>query len=121
MFPVAAYMTYAWGKLEVKNVLVEGKGSLGVTPIDFAGKRDCVLAVSFAPYASDTARLTQSAHARQVPVVSITDSVFSPLAPLSKVWLEVQEADFEGFRSLSATLALAMTLTVAVAERRGKR
>jgi DNA-binding MurR/RpiR family transcriptional regulator len=121
MFPVAAYMTYAWGKLEVKNVLVEGKGSLGVTPIDFAGKRDCVLAVSFAPYASDTARLTQSAHARQVPVVSITDSVFSPLAPLSKVWLEVQEDDFEGFRSLSATLALAMTLTVAVAERRGKR
>lgn len=121
MFPVAAYMTYAWGKLEVKNVLVEGKGSLGVTPIDFAGKRDCVLAVSFAPYASDTARLTQSAHARQVPVVSITDSVFSPLAPLSKVWLEVQEADFEGFRSLSATLSLAMTLTVAVAERRGKR
>jgi DNA-binding MurR/RpiR family transcriptional regulator len=121
MFAVAAYMAYAWGKLEVKNVLVEGKGSLGVTTIDFAGKRDCVLAVSFAPYASDTALLTQSAHARQVPVVAITDSVFSPLVPISRVWLEVREADFEGFRSLSATLALAMTLTVAVAERRGKR
>ena len=36
-----------------------------------------------------------------------------------EIWLEVAEANFEGFRSLAATLALAMTLTVAVAEKRG--
>ncbi len=120
-FPLAAYMAYAWGKLEVKNVLVESKGTLGLNTIGFATKRDCVLAMSFAPYASDTAILAESAAKRQVPVVSITDSAFSPLASLSKVWLEVQEADFEGFRSLAASLALAMTLTVAVAERRGKK
>jgi len=33
----------------------------------------------------------------------------------------VAEANFEGFRSMAATLALAMTLTVAVAEMRGRR
>ncbi len=121
MYAVSAYVAYAWGKLEVKNVLVEGRGTLGLSSINFATKRDCVLAVSFAPYASETAQLTEGAARRNVPVVAITDSALSPLAPLSKVWLEVREADFEGFRSLAATLALAMTLTVAVAERRGKR
>ena len=43
---------------------------------------------------------------------------FSPLASSSNMWFEIQEANFEGFRSMSATLALAMTITVAVAERR---
>jgi DNA-binding MurR/RpiR family transcriptional regulator len=121
MYAVSAYIAYAWGKLEVKNVLVEGRGTLGLSSTNFATKRDCVLAVSFAPYASETAQLTDSVAKRNVPVVAITDSALSPLAPLSRVWLEVREADFEGFRSLAATLALAMTLTVAVAERRGKR
>ncbi|MEO5759837.1 MAG: RpiR family transcriptional regulator, partial [Mesorhizobium sp.] len=36
----------------------------------------------------------------------------------AKVWFEVAEADFAGFRSLSATMALAMALTVAVGEKR---
>ena len=54
-----------------------------------------------------------------VPVIAITDSAFSPLARDAEIWFEVAEANFEGFRSLAATLALAMTLTVAVAEKRG--
>jgi hypothetical protein len=33
----------------------------------------------------------------------------------------VGEANFEGFRSMAATLSLAMTLTVAVAERRSQK
>jgi DNA-binding MurR/RpiR family transcriptional regulator len=53
-----------------------------------------------------------------VPVVAITDSAFSPLASCATEWFEVAEADFAGFRSLSATMALAMALTVSVAERR---
>jgi DNA-binding MurR/RpiR family transcriptional regulator len=53
-----------------------------------------------------------------VPIVAITDSPFSPLAQRATIWFEVVEADVEGFRSLSASFALAATLTVAVAERR---
>jgi len=34
------------------------------------------------------------------------------------VWFEVVENDFEGFRSLAATMTLATALAVAVAERR---
>ena len=54
-----------------------------------------------------------------VPVVAITDSAKSPLAAAAEVWLEVAEADYGAFRSLAASFALAMTLAVATAEKRG--
>ena len=45
-------------------------------------------------------------------------SPFSPIANHARFVLEVAEADFGGFRSLSATLCLAMTLAVGLAEKR---
>lgn len=117
-FPISSYMSYAFGKLGVHNILISATGGMAAEDLSFASKRDCVLAISFTPYASETLQLAQNAAARHVPLVAITDSAFSPLAPLSKHWLEVNEANFEGFRSMAATLSLAMTLTVAVAERR---
>ena len=113
-------MSYAFGKLGVKNQLIGATGGLAAEDVSFASPQDVIFAISFTPYASETIKLAQSASARGVPVVSITDSAFSPLAPVSKLWFELTEAHFEGFRSMSATLILAMTLTVAVAERRGK-
>lgn len=82
--------------------------------------RDAVLAISFTPYASETVTLAHAAKARKAKVVSITNSIFSPIAPIADAWLEIVEADFEGSRSMAATMALAMTLTVAIAGRRGK-
>jgi len=120
-FPISSYMAYAFGKLAIRNVLVDAIGGLAAEETSFATSRDIVLAISFTPYASETVTLAQKLAARQVPIISITDSPFSPLAPISKTWFEVQEANFEGFRSMAATLSLAMTLTVAVAERRSPR
>ncbi len=119
-FPIASYMSYAFGKLGVRAILIDAVGGMAAEQISFATQRDVILAISFTPSASETVSLAQSASARQVPLVSITDSPFSPLAQIADLWLEVVEANFEGFRSMSAALVLAMTLTVAVAERRGK-
>lgn len=119
-FPITSYMAYAFGKLGVKNQLIGSTGGLAPEEVGFATSQDVVLAVSFTPYAAETLRLVQAATARGVPVVAITDSAFSPLVPVSKIWFEVTEWHFEGFRSLSASLVLAMSLTVGVAERRGK-
>jgi DNA-binding MurR/RpiR family transcriptional regulator len=117
-FPISSYMAYAFGKLGIRSILVDAVGGLAAEQFGSAGKRDCVLAISFTPYASETVALTQQAAARGVPMVAITDSPFSPLAQNASLWLEVSEANFEGFRSMAATLTLAMTLTVAVAEKR---
>lgn len=117
-FPISSYMAYAFGKLGIRYMLVDALGGLAAEDTSFATPRDVVLAVSFTPYASETISLTQKLAGRGVPVLAITDSPFSPLASLAQSWFEVQEANFEGFRSMAATLTLAMTLTVATAERR---
>jgi DNA-binding MurR/RpiR family transcriptional regulator len=118
-FPITSYMAYAMGKLGVRNTLVDGVAGLAAEQMGFISPRDAVLAISFTPYASETVSLVQAARGRRAKIVSITDSVFSPIAPIADAFVEIVEADFEGFRSLAATLALAMTLTVAVAGRRG--
>lgn len=117
-FPITSYMAYAMGKLGIRNLLVDGIAGLGAEQTSFITQKDALLAVSFTPYASETVALAKTAKARGARIVSITDSVFSPIAPDADIWLEVVEADFEGFRSMAATMALAMTLTVAVAGRR---
>ena len=58
---------------------------------------------------------------RGVPVIAITDSAFSPLVQFATIWFEVAEADFGGFRTLSATMALSMALTVGIGDARRDR
>ncbi|WP_152046734.1 MurR/RpiR family transcriptional regulator [Aureimonas psammosilenae] len=117
-YPVTAYMSYALGKLGIRNVLIGSALGTDTETLSFAGPRDAALAISFTPYASTTV-----AHARQVaelgtPLVVITDSPFSPLVAEGQLWFEVVEADFQGFRSLAASLSLAMTLAIAIADLR---
>ncbi len=120
-FPVTSYMSYAMGKLGIRNVLVDGIAGMGAEQSSFVTARDAALAISFAPYAAETVSLTAAAKARGTRIVAITDAVFSPIAAPADVVIEVGEADFEGFRSLSATMAVAMTLCVAVAARRAEQ
>jgi DNA-binding MurR/RpiR family transcriptional regulator len=81
---------------------------------------DALLAISFAPYSQETLALAETALFSGLPVVALTDRLTSPLAKGASAVLTVQEVDFGAFRALSATLALALGLAVAVAARRGE-
>ena len=118
-FPVVAYLSYVLAKLAVPHQLLASPAGIDAETLTLAGPDDALLAVSFAPYAPGTLASVRAAQERGIPVVAITDSPFSPLVPGAAAWLEVIEADVEGFRTPSATFALAMTLAVSVAERRG--
>jgi DNA-binding MurR/RpiR family transcriptional regulator len=117
-FPVVSYLAYALGKLGIVAQLIDQIGGLAPERVDLIADDEAVLAVSFAPYTPATVELTSRAAGRGLPVVAVTDSPFSPLVQPAKVWLEVAEADHAAFRSLSGTFVLAMTLAVAIAERR---
>jgi DNA-binding MurR/RpiR family transcriptional regulator len=119
-FPITSYMSYALGKLGIRNILVDAVAGMGAEQASFITGRDAVLSTSFTPYASETVMLTNAAKARGAAIVSLTDSVFSPIASSADVLLEIVEANFEGFRSMAVTMALAMTLTVSVAARRAE-
>lgn len=117
-FPITSYMSYAMGKLGVRNILVDAVAGMGAEQAGFISGRDAALAISFTPYASETVALIGAAKARGAKIVAMTDSVFSPIASPADVMIEIGEANFEGFRSMATTMAVAMTLAVAVAGRR---
>ena len=119
VFPVAIYLAYAFGKLGVRSSLVDHVAQLAPEQIAVARQNDVVLAISFTPYAPTTIELAHVAARRGIPVIAITDSPFSPLAPVARVRIDVAEADYGAFRSLAATFALAMTLAVGTAEKKG--
>lgn len=117
-YPVASYLAYVFEKMSVPAMLHEGAGRLDHRHALRSG--DVVLAITFAPYSEETLSIASDARARGVPVVALTDHLSSPLARLSDAVLTVQEVDFGAFRSLSATIAMAITLAVAVGTARGQ-
>jgi DNA-binding MurR/RpiR family transcriptional regulator len=117
-FSVTSYMSYALGKLGVRNVLMGSAVGIDTETASFATAKDAALAVSFTPYASSTVSLAKEIANRGAAMVVITDSPFSPLVPENGIWFEIVEADCQGFRPMSATMVLAMTLAVAIAESR---
>ncbi|WP_019997572.1 MurR/RpiR family transcriptional regulator [Aureimonas ureilytica] len=117
-FPVTAYVSYALGKLGIRNVLIGSAVGTDAETVSFATPRDAALAISFTPYASTTVSFARQIADQGAPLVVITDSPFSPLVAEGRLWFEVVEADFQGFRSLAASMALAMTLVVGIAEHR---
>ncbi len=117
-FPLASYMAYGFGKMGIKAQLLGSPVGIDDEVVTYATPRDAAIAISFSPYAPETVRHTQSIRALGVPVVAITDSSFSAIAGEAKYRFEIAEDDFAGFRSLSASMAFCMALTVAVADAR---
>lgn len=116
-FPVASYLAYVFEKMSVPAMLHDGVGKLDHRFALRPG--DAVLAITFAPYSEETIALAQDAKARNLPVVALTDRMTSPLVRFSDAILTVPEVDFGAFRSLSATIAMAIALAVAVGSARG--
>jgi DNA-binding MurR/RpiR family transcriptional regulator len=119
-FSLASYMSLAFANLGIRNLALDNVGSTAFELLRSATPADATLAISFTPYNSITPELAASAAQRGVPIVSLTDSAFSPLVPISKAYVEVVEEAFSGFRSLSATLAVAMALVLRVEQRRAE-
>ncbi|KQT46262.1 RpiR family transcriptional regulator [Aureimonas sp. Leaf454] len=117
-YPIGSYMAYAFGKLGIRCQLAGTASGIDDDILRLATPKDAAFAASFSPYASESVAQARSLAAQRVPVVSLTDSAFSPLVESSREWFELAEADHAGFRLLSASMAFAMALTVAVAEER---
>lgn len=117
-FCVSHYLAYALAQLGVRAILIDNVGGIGPDQLAGADEKDALIAVSFSPYSPVTISLADSAREKKTPIVVITDSALSPLAGIADARFEIVESDFGAFRSLAATFCLAMTLAVAVAERR---
>jgi DNA-binding MurR/RpiR family transcriptional regulator len=119
-YPLSAQLGYILGKLRIKCVIAGTVSDIDRDQLSLATKRDAAHAFSFTPYGSSTLDWARILFDNGVPIVGITDSPLAPLAELSKVCIEIAEADYVGFRGLAATSAIASALAVAVARKRQK-
>ena len=79
-YPISSYMAYAFGKLRVKCQLVGTAAGIDDDLLAMASPRDAAFAISFSPYASESAQQARGMAQRGINVISRTDSAFSPLA-----------------------------------------
>lgn len=117
-YPLTAHMSYALGKLGIRCIMVNSSNMIDDEIVAGATGKDAAIVCSFSPYTPQTVSQADYLAKRKVPVVAITDSPLSPLCQTAAAWIEVAETDFASFRSISASMAVAVALPVAIAERR---
>ncbi|HEY7460058.1 MAG TPA: MurR/RpiR family transcriptional regulator [Xanthobacteraceae bacterium] len=111
-FPVAHYLAYALGRLELRTHLIDGIGGLTRIVGAMSTSDDVMIAVSFRDYSPDVVAVADAAAVRGVPIVAITDGPLSPIAGPAKISFEIRSEPDRAFRSLVAPVALAQTIVI---------
>ena len=114
-FTVASYFAYLLRHIDRRAFLIDGVGGMYKEQYSALGEKDALIAISFHPYGSETQDAVRAAVERGVPTIVITDSELSPLAPVADVCFTIKEAEVHGFRSLTSTMCLAQSLSIALA------
>lgn len=114
-FPVAAYICYSLQQVDKKVVFIDGIGGMSKQQAHAIGPHDLLIAVSYHPYAPETVQLIEAATGKRCKVLSISDSLVSPVALPANVVLQVREAEVRTFRSLSSSMCLAQALVISYA------
>lgn len=112
-FPVAAYLAYALGELELRVQLLDGVGGMLGGALRQIEPGEVLLVTTFRNYSPEVVEAAEAARARGVEVVALTDHALSPVKPLATVCLEVGAgAPAAPVRSLVAPMCLAQALVV---------
>lgn len=114
-FPVAAYLAYSLHQVDKKTVFIDSVGGMTGQQIHDIARHDLLIAVSYHPYAEEAVQLIDAASESQCPVLSISDSLVSPVAKPASLVLQVREAEIRKFRSLSTSMCLAQALVISYA------
>jgi DNA-binding MurR/RpiR family transcriptional regulator len=120
-FPVAFYLHYALSRLDLRAFLVDSLAGTTVRQARMAARDDAIIAISFKDYSPDVVSAVEEATVRKVPVIAITDSPLSPLAPSASICFEIAERRDRPFRSLVAPMCLAESLVVSLGHRLAER
>lgn len=118
-FPVAAYLAYALRHVEKRAYLIDGVAGMLGEQASIVEAEDLMIAISFHPYARETAEVVAGARERHARVIAISDSRLSPIAREADLCFEIKDAEVRQFRSLTASLCLAQTLAISYAYRLG--
>ena len=117
---VKTYLQYLLTGFGIVSQPLSDNFEQALTSVDLMTTQDVLIATTFRPYNPATIALVTKARANSIPVISMTDTVLSPIYGATTSLLYTED-HFAGFRSLSATVNLALYLAVQVGRRRQKR
>ncbi len=126
-FPVASYLAYSLQQVNKRTMFVDGVAGLSKLQMQTIGPKDVLIAVSYQPYAAESIEAVELAATRGAKILSISDSLVSPISKLASLVLQVRESEVRTFRSLAASICLAQVLVIDLAfestrtERKTKR
>jgi DNA-binding MurR/RpiR family transcriptional regulator len=116
-FPVACYLAYALGQLDLKTNLLDGVGGMLADTLRHVDAADVLLVASFQNYSPEVIDAARQAFGQGVPVIAITDTALSPLKPAATLCFELGLGPNPAFRSLVTPLCLAQALVVSTGQR----
>ncbi|MCM8731529.1 MurR/RpiR family transcriptional regulator [Hephaestia sp. GCM10023244] len=111
-FPVAAYLAYSLQQAGKRMQFIDGVAGLALGHGPSIGANDLLIAVSYHPYAEETVHLVDAAVERGARILSLSDSLLSPIAKSANLVLTVHESEVRSFRSLAASMCLAQALVI---------
>ena len=111
-FPVAAYLAYALGQLELRVQLHDGVGGMLGDSVRQIDRGEVLLVTSFKNYSPEVIEAATAAKGRGVQVIALTDHALSPLKPAASVCLLIGSGTPSQVRSLVAPMCLAQALVV---------
>lgn len=114
-YSVACYLNYALQHVDCQSFIIDGQGGMFDEQLNQVKSGDCVIAISFSPYAKETVDIMNATAKEGISQIAITDSQVSPLVSFSDISFVIKEAQVSGFRSQCATMSLTQSIAVALA------
>lgn len=113
--PIASLLRYLLTMLHRRVILLDPSGGLAAEMAQTIRPQDVLVAISFRHYAQEVVAITETATAKAVPTIVITDSQLSPLAKEASVLFTIPEDEYTFSRSLAAPACLVQCLAVVTA------
>ena len=111
-FPLAAYLAYALGQLELRSQLLDGAGGMLQQSLRLIETDEVLVVASFRSYSEEVVDAARACRQRGVPVLAITDGPLSPLVAHASICFELPDDSSRAFRSLVGPMCLAQSLVV---------
>lgn len=119
-YPIAFYFDYLYRVFRDNGTLLHAQGGAFADELRYFTKSDVLLAISFQPYSRETVAAAEYAHARGGRMVTITDSLVSPLARNAEHVLMVENESPSFFHSLAPAISAVEALVAVMVRRGGK-
>src|SRR3546814_3332954 len=99
-FPVAAYLAYSLQQAGKRMQFIDGVAGLALGHGPSIGSDDLLIAISYHPYAEETVHLVDAAVERGAHILSLSDSLLSPIAKSANLVLTRSEEHTSELQSL---------------------